>query len=552
MMTSNSQINYAWAKNFGSVNDEITNASTIDGAGNTYVTGMFYGVVDFDPGPATYTLSSLNGAAFITKTDASGNFVWARHFAGINACWGFGIDVDALGNVYSTGVFLDSCDFDPGPADYLLDAVGLYGAYVSKLDANGNFVWAQRIKGFDAIGYGIKTDPSGNVYTTGVFANTIDFDPGPGTYTLTSTSTNFDDVFIWKLDASGNFVWARAFGGPYHDFGMGVALDVNNNVYTTGQFEAVTDFDPGASTTNLTTLGWKDAFISKLDVNGNFVWAKQIGGLTSVTSSSAITTDASGNIISLSVFSGNADFDPTSATYTLNSSGGSDVAITKLDPFGNFLWAKSFGGTGNDEGHSITTDVMGDIYYSGHFASTVDFDPGAGAYPLTAPPGYGNAYVAKLNTNGFFIAAGQFYGFANSTSYGINVDASGTIYTTGSFRSIVDFDPGAPISNLTSLGGADAFICKLTKGPAGLNDINLDASMVLYPNPNTGQFNLRVDAELKNGMLEVYNVIGQKVFTQHVSSGINRIETKQLAKGIYNYVVLENKQRITSGKFVIE
>lgn len=554
MINSYSQINYAWSKSFGSANDESINASTIDGSGNTYATGAFFGVVDFDPGPGTYTLSAPSGAGFVTKTDASGNFVWARHFAGMNGCWGYGIHVDASGNVYSTGQFLDSCDFDPGPAQYLLEAVSMIGAYVSKLDASGNFVWAKHVRcsGFNVCGYGIKTDPTGNVYINGIFQNTVDFDPGPGSYTLTANSANFNDVFVWKLDGAGNFVWARGFGGPYDDWGMALTLDANNNVYTTGQFEAVTDFDPGASTTNLTTLGWKDAFISKLDVNGNFVWAKQMGGLTAIASASAITMDASDNIICLSSFNGNVDFDPGPATYTLSSSGNSDVAIMKLDPSGNFLWTKSFGGTGQDEGRSITADVMGDIYYSGHFESTVDFDPGAGTYTLTTPPGYVNAYVAKLNSNGFFIAAGQFYGFANSTSYGIDVDAAGTIYTTGYFRSIIDFDPGTPIANLTSLGGFDPFICKLTKGPVGMNEISFEAETVLFPNPNSGQFSLRVDAELKNGTLEIYNVLGQTIFTQHVEEGINALDTKQLAKGIYSYSVLDNKQQLSNGKLVIE
>jgi hypothetical protein len=85
------------------------------------------------------------------------------------------------------------------------------------------------------------------------FQGTADFDPGAGTFHLTSSGS--DDIFVSKLDSAGNFVWAKAMGGPSGDAGQGIAVDGAGNVYTTGSFQGTADFDPGAGTFNLTSSG---------------------------------------------------------------------------------------------------------------------------------------------------------------------------------------------------------------------------------------------------------------------------------------------------------
>ena len=125
----------------------------------------------------------------------------------------------------------------------------------------------------------IAIDPaSGAIYTTGFFSATVDFDPGAGVFNLTSAGSG--DIFISKLDASGNFVWAKQMGGIAYDKCYSIAIDTAGSgaLYTTGVFEGTADFDPGAGTLNLTPAGQYDIFISKLDSSGNFVWAKRIGG----------------------------------------------------------------------------------------------------------------------------------------------------------------------------------------------------------------------------------------------------------------------------------
>jgi hypothetical protein len=106
----------------------------------------------------------------------------------------------------------------------------------------------------------MTVDASGNVYTTGVFSDTVDFNPGAGTFNLNSEGGY--DVFVQKLDASGNFVWAKAFGSTSNDQGSSIRLDALGNVYTTGYFSGTVDFDPGAGSFNLT--GSFDVFVHKI------------------------------------------------------------------------------------------------------------------------------------------------------------------------------------------------------------------------------------------------------------------------------------------------
>ncbi|HLG35194.1 MAG TPA: hypothetical protein VI757_09965, partial [Bacteroidia bacterium] len=112
-----------------------------------------------------------------------------------------------------------------------------------------NWLWAKAMGGTGGDGGGsIAIDASGNVYTTGSFEGTVDFDPGAGIFNLTSAGS--DDIFISRLDGSGNFVWAKAMGGTSSDGGNSVAVDASGNVYTTGLFYDTADFDPGAGVFN--------------------------------------------------------------------------------------------------------------------------------------------------------------------------------------------------------------------------------------------------------------------------------------------------------------
>ena len=444
---------------FGGVGNEFSESTVVDSTGNIYTTGRFASTVDFDPGVGTSNLTSAGSSdVFVSKLDASGNLLWAKSFGAAAADAGLSIAVDSTGNVYTTGFFASTVDFDPGAGTSNLTSAGSSDVFISKLDASGNLVFAKRFGGsISDLSYSIAVDSTGNIYTTGFFQDTVDFDPSAGTTNL--TTAGLSDVFISKLDASGNLVFAKRFGAAEADAGRSIALDSTGNIYTAGYFEQTVDFDPSAGTTNLTSAGRSDVFVSKLDSSGNLVFAKRFGAAETDVGLS-VAVDSTGNVYTTGYFEQTVDFDPGAGTTDLTTGGGSDVFVSKLDASGNLVFAKRFGGSNDDGGISISVDSNGNIHTTGYFEERVDFDPGAGTSNLTSAGGT-DVFVSKIDSSGNLLLAKSFGGTANDVGRSITFDSTGNIYTTGEFAGTVDFDPGTGTTNLISAGGNDVFILRL-------------------------------------------------------------------------------------------
>ncbi|MDB5191577.1 MAG: hypothetical protein JWQ96_1140 [Segetibacter sp.] len=460
-------VNLVWAKNMGSTTADNGLSVAVDASGNVFTTGYFTGTTDFDPGAGTTNLtSSGEGDGFISKLNASGNFVWAIRFGSNEDDRGQSITVDASGNVYLTGYFSGTVDFDPGAGVTNLSTSSGYEIFVLKLDGAGNLTWAKKMGddfGYD-YGRGIAVDGSGNVYTTGQFNGPeADFNPGAATFNLASNNGS-DDVFVSKLDATGNFVWAVAFGSPDFDRGTSIGVDASGNVYTTGFFSTTADFDPGAGTSNLTSAGSSDVFISKLSSAGTFVWARRMGG-TGGDVSNDLALDASGNVHTTGYFLGTVDFDPNAGTANLTAAGNADIFVSKLDAAGNYVWAKNLGGTSFDNGNSIALDGSGNVYTTGGFSGTADFDPGAGTTSLTSA-GSADIFISKLTAAGNFVTAVRMGGTSSEGGNQIIVDASSNIYITGDLQGTADFDPNAGVVNVTSNGEIDIHVAKFSQSSA--------------------------------------------------------------------------------------
>ena len=454
---------FAFSKGIGGVDNDFGNDIATDANGNIYTTGYFFGTVDFDPGAGTSNLISAGETdVFVSKLDSSGNLLWAKKMGGTSFDRGNSIAVDASGNVYSTGYFFTTADFDPGVGVSDLISKGAYDIFISKLDSNGNFVWAKSMgDASNDQGSSIVIDSNSNVYTTGRFEGIVDFNPSAGTANLTSAGAS--DVFVSKLDGNGGFFWAKKMGGTGSDGGNGLVVDSTANIYTTGAFGGTADFDPSAGVTNLVSAGQIDIFISKLNSNGDIVWAKGMGG-TGNEISTGIAIDSNSNIYSTGYFSSTADFDPGVVTANLNNLGGTDIYISKLDSNGNFVWAKSMGGASNERSYGIDVDLNNNIYTTGYFAGTADFDPGANTSDLTSA-GSDDIFISKLDGNGNYIWAKSMGGTDLESGNGIAVSAGGGVYTTGYFYGTADLDPSAGTASFDSLGKGDIFISKLNDAP---------------------------------------------------------------------------------------
>ncbi len=409
---------FQWAGSVGAKRFDEGLSITSDSSGNVYTTGYFSGIVDFDPGPATHTVTPAAGAlgqdAFLLKQDASGALVWVRHFGGFPGSFGTSVTVDAFGNVYATGCFNDTVDFDPGTSVYNLISTENTAIYIAKYDTAGNFIWA---KAFDGPGgmqasFSIATDPEGNIYTAGYFIDTTDFDPGPDTvYLRVAGGTGDSDAFISKLDSAGNFIWVKQMGGTSQDGAHSLALDRFGNLLLTGYFGETADLDPGQQTALFTSNGDVDVFVAKIDTAGNFIWAKQVGS-TDNDRPASLAVDPWGNPHITGYFSARVDFDPGTGIDNRTPAGNWDGFLLKLDSAGNYHHVIQIGGPEYDQGNAVAVDALGCSYVLGYFQATATIDPANANVSLTSN-GSGETFMTKFDTSGVHLWTKQIGGEGN-------------------------------------------------------------------------------------------------------------------------------------------
>ncbi len=428
--------------------------------------------------------------------------MWAKKMGSTGADFGRATSFDGSGNVYTAGEFRGTADFDPGPVNQPLTSKGIQDIFISKLDANGNYLWARSIGGTNTdVAYGVAAAQNGDVYMTGSFQEaSVDFDPGPLSFPLSSSGGT--DIFVCKFKANGDFAWAVKIGGAGGDIGYKLVLDNNENVYVTGSFTGVVDFDPGGGTQNLGTAGVTAGFVLKLNSAGAYQWASNIGG-----GGIGIKLDNAGNILVTGSFSGTVDFNPGTAVNNLTAPGtATDVFVCKLNPAGEYVWAVNMGGTGADVGYAIGVDRNNHVYTTGSFSGTADFNPGGGTNDLIAKGGT-DVFISRLDASGNFVWAKSIGGAEADRGSSLTVDSDDKLYIGGEYIGIVDFNPGSGVKSDTSwacCNGAfgysrDAFVLKLDNagdfewffgiksqdGSEQLHSINMDPDNNLYV---TGSF----------------------------------------------------------------
>lgn len=468
----NNLFSQIWAKSFRSTTDNDDNGRCIarDASGNIYVGGGFRTTVDFDPDGGTYNLTAdntyaTNVALFFAKYTSAGALVWAKRVVGTGTTDQnivYGITVDASENVYITGVFQGTADFDPGAGTANLTSAGSNDIFFAKYDNSGNYVWAKKVGGANSdYGNAICLDASSNIYIVGYYTGaTVDFDPGAGTANLTNSGSS--DVFFAKYDNNGNYVWAKKIGGANTDNGNSIKVDVSSsNIFICGSFGSLAnvDFDPGAGTYNLATAGNSDAdaFVAKYDcAAGAFQWAFKIGSGTDANDDEealGISLDGSDNVYVIgSMAFSTIDFDPSGSTANISKIGTRDCFFAKYDASGNYVWAKNIGGaTYSVHGLGLYVESP-NVYLVGDFTGTVDFDPDVGTENRTAVASIDMFFSEYSTTNGSFVCKGSIGGTSIDYAAAVVGDGSGgSFYIIGWFRGTnVNFDPVYGSTLLTS------------------------------------------------------------------------------------------------------
>lgn len=487
--------NLGWAQGWGSSNYDYTSCIATDAVGNTCISGYFRGTMDADPGPGTQFFTATEQDIYLSKFNASGHLLWAKHLHGDSNEVVTAMTLDISGNIYITGTYQGFVDFDPGPGIVTLGNPYPGSTFICKFDPDGNLIWAKELT--KARAYSIAIDANQNVYTTGHFIYDADFDPSEQEAIL--DAGQHIEMFICKLNASGNYVWARrtqVYGDTTYIKSNSLTLDAAGNVYATGNFQGTADFDTGTGIFEMTSTGETggetgsvdDIFILKLDTDGNFNWALQMAG-QEYEEGVAITADATGNIYTTGIFIGTVDFDPSPAVFNITSTGiGASVYICKLTTDGDLIWAKSLESNVAVLSSDIILDQHENICIAGYFSGAADFDPGPG-FAFINSSGGSDAYVCKLDNDGNHLWSGNFGSSGDERGIAIACDTEDHIFTAGVFVETADFDPTIGYWGIPSNGEWDVFLLKLTDcTPSGSSQTAQACNAYTWPE-NMGVYN---------------------------------------------------------------
>lgn len=400
-----------WVRQAGSTSTDYSFSIATDSAGNSYITGFFYGTAIFG---TTALVSQGNSDIFVAKLDPNGNWLWARRAGGLEDDSSFDIAIDNIGNSYITGSFQSVAAFGLNA----LISSGSRDIFVAKLDPEGNWLMSNRAGGTDYDeGIGITTDNNGNCYITGKFAGLAYF----GDYGLASAG-NFD-YCIAKLDNYGAWSWAVRGGGTGEDQGKAIAWDGASDLFVIGMFNDSATF----FTSTLTSAGEADIFIAKLSTSGSGGYSIGAGG-SYYDYGEDIKSDGNGNLYITGGFKGVVQF----GSSTLNSvqSSYSDIYAAKLDTDLYWIWAVQAGGIFYDFGFGMGIDAEGDVHLAGNFWNSAYF----GGTRLIAT-GMDDSFIAKLDPEGHWLWARKGGGTNNDRACGISTDINGNSYVTGFFYS---------------------------------------------------------------------------------------------------------------------
>ena len=453
--------------------------SSVDDNGNLYITGSFSGSVDVDASDTSNSIITANGLddIFVLKLNSEGELIWVKQFGGNNDDVAKGITIHN-NYVYITGYFNATVNFDSNNSSFQLTSNGNNDIFILKLNASGSVVWVKQQGGvLNDECLAITTDDNGNVYTTGYFWSTADFDPSNNEFNLTSSGQQ--DVFISKLNSEGELVWVKQIESFFGLYGNDIKIDSQGNVFTAGFFYGNTDFNPSSETNYVDANGFSDGFILKLNESGEFVWVKTLQGYDDGEDYGGevllnkINIDSNDDIILTGSFNNSIDLDPSDGLNIKTSNGNYDAFLVKLNADGSTNFGKQIGGIGNDflRDHQIGNNNT--ILFTGRFEQTVEFDSG-NSYALTS---YGSSdiFLSKLNTSGEFVYAKHFGGTSFDSGSFLSIDAEENLFLLGSFNGTANFGADSHSYEVSTTVTNSVFLQKLS-------NCNIDAEITITDN----------------------------------------------------------------------
>jgi hypothetical protein len=391
--------NLIWAGVLDASSYSRANSLVVDAQGFIYVSGWFTGTIDLDPGPGILSFnagSNFFDDSFLIKLDPNGNLIWANSWGATNETRAVAVELDNQNQLLLTGVYSNSLDFDPSPLLDVHNAINK-DLFIQKLDTAGHHLWVKTFSSSnDELVSSIATDATGNIYITGMFDDSLDFDPGAGTAWLYSHAQPIGwNAFLLKLDANGNFQWAKNFESNEYSLGTALSVCSNNDILVTGIFEDSLDVDLGQGITNVVSInGSYDAFTFRLSPMGNVIWNNVLAGPQD-DYARTVAEDAQGRVLVGGEFRDSVDFDPGPGFHWLSSFGLSDIYLQVIDANGFWVDALQFGGNISESAQGVHAS-NGAIFVCGQFSGGVDLNPFA-QVATHVSAGSSDAFLIKLD-----------------------------------------------------------------------------------------------------------------------------------------------------------
>ena len=421
--------------------------------------------------------SSGDYDAYLIKTDWVGNVLWKRLYGGVGQ--------DGASSVEQTG--------DGG---YILagytysNSFGINDVFLIKTDMNGDTLWT-RIYG------GTGGDPANCVVHT-----------SDGGYILAGWSQSYGlgnngQACLLKIDANGDTVWTKTYGGAFTDAFRHVLETSDNGYIATGY-------------TNISSGGGSDIFVVRTNALGDTLWTRIYGSSALDEQAEEIHLTSDGGYIIVG-------FEGSAVNPIINN-----ACLVKIDSVGNLLWARSFGDTLQDEGHSVL-EVS---------------DKGFIVAGLTSSFGSGGKDVYLIKTDSVGISG------CHETNSNIiegiktiTVESQAPLISSGT----IVLNPNISIGN----GGAVTILCPVTPS---VNEITQEATVTVYPNPSNGIFKIEMEdvtGQMADGDIEVYNSLGKLVFSSELHTTTYTLDLRSKSKGIY-FIKVITDDRVYSQKVIIE
>ncbi len=443
--------------------DQINDVA-VDAAGAVYVTGIYSGSVDFDQSSGVAVLTSLGGFdIFVAKYSSTNQLVWARSLGGPGPDSVSALALDASGDVVISGWFEGTPDFDPGPASSTLTSQGGRDGFVARLSTAGAFQWARRFGGPNTDALTDVTLSSGVVFATGSFEGQGDGSPG-GSGPIAAPGLG-PDIIVVSFEGNGTSRGAFALGGVGDDRATGITAD-GSAFFLSGSFDDGIDFDPGPGDVSVLPAGLRDGFLAAYAPNGGLLWARMVGGTGTVEPALNGLSFGGGSIQLVGTFTAEVDLDPGPGTQSAQSQGQEDVFVIRVSPAGATVTAFTVGSPASEAALRAAADATG-LVVAGRFSDALDLDPGNGTSTVTPIAGAGavETFVVRYASAGQVAWSRRFgptVSAEGTVPLGLALGPSGTVVFGGAFTGSMDVDPGTNAFVLTSLGGLDGFVVRLT------------------------------------------------------------------------------------------